>query len=230
MQLSRDLVRGIKERHAFVGRADEPVVALLQGPDLEGLDKTLQNICLAGGGLVWLVQQRKLRLAEERIESTDETTRQFISKTNAEIGKLNEELTSQQRQIDQRNEELAEEKNSLEECLIFVEGSHYLPGRVVRDLIGNNLAWPTPEKRKWMMTMFEQEEEVAVVSGKPEGRQPDLFQPEGGKSEEPKTEAPKPEETGPPARAAVVNKEVLLKLAREVPPSHWAEIGLMFGA
>lgn len=83
-QLSRDLVRGIKERHAFVGQAEEPVVTLLrvhgkpkpydlttevgtacesivpdiierlttllQSLDPEDLEKTLQNIYLAGGG------------------------------------------------------------------------------------------------------------------------------------------------------------------------------------
>ncbi|MFH7319363.1 hypothetical protein ACHHRT_01995 [Desulfurivibrio sp. D14AmB] len=173
-----------------------------------------------GGGAAWLFQQRKLRQAEERIEATDETTRQFIGKTNQEISKLNEELTSQQKQIDQRDQELADlnkkhaelaqllatthveyrelvnqlracegklaaaeaenrkippltadlerkeeelrtrqreietltaarisleeelaaEKKSLAECLIFVEGSHYLPGRVVRNLIASNRA------------------------------------------------------------------------------------------
>ncbi|MFU8819411.1 MAG: hypothetical protein ACNA74_06800 [Desulfurivibrio sp.] len=173
---------------------------------------------ILGGGAIWFFQQRKLRLAEERIESIDETTRQFIGKTNAEINKLNEELAAQQQRLDLRagelaamnkkhadlsqlletthveyrelvnqlreserkladaaaenrripkltselerkeaelralrreietltaartdlEQQLAEEQSSLEECLIFVEGSHYLPGRVVRNLIGSN--------------------------------------------------------------------------------------------
>ena len=37
--------------------------------------------------------------------------------------------------IDDLHEELEEERKTLEDCLIFVQGSHYLPGRVVRDLM-----------------------------------------------------------------------------------------------
>lgn len=37
--------------------------------------------------------------------------------------------------IDDLNDDLEEERKSLEDCLIFVQGSHYLPGRVVRDLM-----------------------------------------------------------------------------------------------
>ncbi len=37
--------------------------------------------------------------------------------------------------IDDLKDELEEERKAIEDCMIFVQGSHYLPGRVVRDLM-----------------------------------------------------------------------------------------------
>lgn len=170
---------------------------------------------LLGGGAVWLQQQRRLRHARQQIEAADEATRQTIKNYGAEQQRLNDELNSQQQEIERREqeittlreritsltatlegshqdfralsrhleenqlqlkqitaendkipelenklhqqetetarlrqqvtaaeqqrraleEELATAHGELEECLIYVEGSHYLPGRVVRDLL-----------------------------------------------------------------------------------------------
>lgn len=48
---------------------------------------------------------------------------------------LEEEKFAHLQAIDDLQDELEEERKSIEDCMIFVQGSHYLPGRVVRDLI-----------------------------------------------------------------------------------------------
>lgn len=45
--------------------------------------------------------------------------------------------------IDDLNDKLEDERKSLEDCMIFVQGSHYLPGRVVRDLMRQETRSPT---------------------------------------------------------------------------------------
>jgi gas vesicle protein len=46
-----------------------------------------------------------------------------------------EDKFNDQQTIEGLQEDLDEERKSLEDCMIFVQGSHYLPGRVVRDLM-----------------------------------------------------------------------------------------------
>ncbi len=70
-----------------------------------------------------------------------------IPDLKSRIGKLQDENRQYEQDkftslqiIDELKDELEEERKSLEDCMIFVQGSHYLPGRVVRDLMRQDKA------------------------------------------------------------------------------------------
>lgn len=58
-----------------------------------------------------------------------------ITRLTDENKAYEEDKFNDQQTIEGLQEELEEERKSLEDCMIFVQGSHYLPGRVVRDLM-----------------------------------------------------------------------------------------------
>lgn len=58
-----------------------------------------------------------------------------IDRLTANNRQLEEEKFTHLESIEELKDELEEERKSLEDCMIFVQGSHYLPGRVVRDLM-----------------------------------------------------------------------------------------------
>ncbi len=83
----------------------------------------------------------QLRSCEDERERLATENRKIVELED-QLARKEEELTAGQREIaalaaarEELREELAAERLSLEESLIFVEGSHYLPGRVVRNLI-----------------------------------------------------------------------------------------------
>lgn len=59
-----------------------------------------------------------------------------LAQKEAELARRQQEIATLNREQSRLAAALAEEKRSLDECIIFVEGSHYLPGRVVRNLTG----------------------------------------------------------------------------------------------
>lgn len=86
----------------------------------------------------------QLQTVEQQLHRSElELTR--IPALEGEVAAREQELARRAGEIERLHstaaeltEQLAEEKRSLDECIIFVEGSHYLPGRVVRNLIGAN--------------------------------------------------------------------------------------------
>ena len=73
----------------------------------------------------------EVQLDNAKIPKLEEALR----KQEAEMAAVQQQLDSLAASRDNLAQELEEEKRSLEECVIFVEGSHYLPGRVVRGLV-----------------------------------------------------------------------------------------------
>lgn len=59
-----------------------------------------------------------------------------LAQQEVELNRRQGEIDRLRGAISALEAQLAEEKRSLDECIIFVEGSHYLPGRVVRNLTG----------------------------------------------------------------------------------------------
>lgn len=83
----------------------------------------------------------QLRTCEGRRSALEEENRK-IGELETRLSRSEEEVAAGQREIaalgaarEELQRELAAEKRALEEGLIFVGGSHYLPGRVVRNLI-----------------------------------------------------------------------------------------------
>lgn len=54
-----------------------------------------------------------------------------------EIARLRQTISGLEQERSRLEQELAEERDSLDQSVIFVQGSHYLPGRVVRNLMTN---------------------------------------------------------------------------------------------
>lgn len=78
-------------------------------------------------------EQRGHRLGMELVKIPELEKKLAVKEDElADLNRIREELLAEQEELTAR---LAEEKRSLDESLIFVEGSHYLPGRVVRNLI-----------------------------------------------------------------------------------------------
>lgn len=82
-----------------------------------------------------LQEEKKSRSAAEKSCECIPDLEGKIKRLTDENRQLEEEKFSFLQTIDDLNEELEEERKSLEDCMIFVQGSHYLPGRVVRDLM-----------------------------------------------------------------------------------------------
>jgi predicted RNase H-like nuclease (RuvC/YqgF family) len=82
------------------------------------------------------LQDEKKKL-QEALETSEKipALESKVERLTAENKQYEEEKFTYLQTIDDLKEELEEERKSLEDCLIFVQGSHYLPGRVVRDLM-----------------------------------------------------------------------------------------------
>jgi DNA repair exonuclease SbcCD ATPase subunit len=57
-----------------------------------------------------------------------------LAESESLVERLKDELSDIRHRAARLEEELAEEKESLQNDLVFVQGGHYLPGRVVRNL------------------------------------------------------------------------------------------------
>lgn len=79
-------------------------------------------------------EKKNLENALKMNEKIPELEDKILRLTN-ENRQYEEDKFANLQTIDELNDELEEERKSLEDCMIFVQGSHYLPGRVVRDLM-----------------------------------------------------------------------------------------------
>lgn len=78
--------------------------------------------------------------AEAEKRAAVEAVNGRIPELEAAIAKLTAEKEEREERLAALEQEIEEEKRSLQECLIFVEGSHYLPGKVVRNLTGHKIS------------------------------------------------------------------------------------------
>ncbi len=82
-----------------------------------------------------LQAEKKSLITAEKITECIPEFESKIEKLTADKAQCEEDRFNALQAVDELKEELEEEKKSLEDCMIFVQGSHYLPGRVVRDLM-----------------------------------------------------------------------------------------------
>jgi flagellar motility protein MotE (MotC chaperone) len=74
--------------------------------------------------------QQKLEREAERVGYADQ-----IQDLRTKMNGVREESKGYWDDLQEEQKTLEEERQSLEDCMIFVQGSPYLPGRVVRDLM-----------------------------------------------------------------------------------------------
>lgn len=80
---------------------------------------------------------RKLSLVEA-VNARIPELEAALDRKEADLQSLRQEASALAARNGGLEKELEEERRSLQDCLIFVEGTHYLPGKVVRHLTGSD--------------------------------------------------------------------------------------------